>query len=416
MVKIVGSALLLALSAVAVQAAEGQLEKAVLFEHDSGGYMLYRIPGIVITRTGTILAYAEARKSDRSDWHASDIILRRSTDGGQTWSAPSVIGAIERTFPKNPAAVVKKLGLGPGAGVTYNNPVAIADRNGAVHFLFCVEYMRAFYMRSDDDGKTFSEPVEITAAFASFRRHWAWVVLATEPGHGIQLKRGRLVVPVWLSLGSGGGAHGDSVTSVIYSDNHGATWKAGEIAVPNTEETTSPNETSAVQLSDGGVMMNVRSQSKAQRRIVVYSKDGARHWSAPVFHAQLPEPVCFACMARLPEDRLLYVSPDSGGRERRNLTVRVSNHEGATWNVQRVLEAGPSAYADMAVLPDGAILCFYETGKDRPYETLTLGRFRLNGQARRPVLLDHYDGGAPEGEFLGLRIQHTDLAGVAAGL
>jgi sialidase-1 len=324
-----------------------------------------------------VLAYAEARKSDRSDWHASDIILRRSPDGGRTWSAASVIGGMEEAFPKNPAAVAKKLGLGPGAGVTYNNPVAIADRNGAVHFLFCVEYMRAFYMRSDDDGKTFSRPVEITAAFANFRRYWPWVVLATGPGHGIQLKNGRLVVPVWLSLGSGGGAHGESVTSVIYSDNHGATWKAGEVAVPNTEETSSPNETSAVQLADGRVMLNVRSPSKAQRRIVVYSKDGARHWSAPVFHEQLPEPVCFASMVRLAVGKLLYVSPDSGGRERRNLTIRVSDDEGTTWSVKRVLEAGPSAYADLAVLPEGVILCFYEAGKERPYETLTLGRFNL---------------------------------------
>ena len=58
-------------------------------------------------------------------------------------------------FPKNPAAAAKKLGT--GAGVTSNNPVAIADRHGAVHFLFCVEYMRVFYMRSDDDGRTFSK-------------------------------------------------------------------------------------------------------------------------------------------------------------------------------------------------------------------------------------------------------------------
>ena len=158
--------------------------------------------------------------------------------------------------------------------------------------------MRAFYMRSDDDGVTFSRPVEITGAFVDFRRQWAWTVLATGPGHGIQLKNGRLVVPVWLSLGTGGSAHGESVTSVIYSDNHGRTWKAGEIAVPDTEETVSPNETAAVQLADGRVMLNVRSPSKAQRRIVVYSKDGARRWSAPVFHPQLPEPVCFASMVR----------------------------------------------------------------------------------------------------------------------
>ena len=371
-----GAALLvLALNAGAVQAADGQVEKNVLFERDSGGYMLYRIPGIVVTRAGTVLAYAEARKSDRSDWHASDIILRRSTDGGRTWSEAKVIGAMEEAFAKNPAAVAKKLGQGAGAGVTYNNPVAIADRNGTVHFLFCVEYMRAFYMRSDDDGKSFSKPVEITGAFANFRRHWPWVVLATGPGHGIQLKNGRLVVPVWLSLGSGGGAHGESVTSVIYSDNHGGTWKAGEIAVPDTEETVSPNETTAVQLTDGRVMLNVRSPSKAARRIVVYSKDGARHWSAPMFHPQLPEPVCFASMVRLAAGTLVYVSPDSVGRERKNLTVRVSYDEGKTWSVKRVLEAGPSAYADLAALPDGGIAAFYEAGRMAPYETLTLGRF-----------------------------------------
>ena len=85
-----GAALLvLALNAGAVQAADGYVEKTVLFERHSGGYMLYRIPGIVVTRAGTVLAYAEARKSDRSDWHASDIILRRSTDGGRTWSGRS---------------------------------------------------------------------------------------------------------------------------------------------------------------------------------------------------------------------------------------------------------------------------------------------------------------------------------------
>ncbi len=161
--------LVMVVSAMVAAGASTSLEKTVLFEHDTGGYMLYRIPGIVVTKSGAVLAYAEARRSDRSDWHASDIVMRRSTDGGRTWSEASVIGAMEETFPKNPAAVAKKLGVGPGAGVTYNNPVAIADRNGAVHFLFCVEYMRAFYMRSDDDGTSFSRPVEITGAFADFR-------------------------------------------------------------------------------------------------------------------------------------------------------------------------------------------------------------------------------------------------------
>jgi sialidase-1 len=205
--------------ALAAHAAQPVLEKTVLFERGKGEYLFYRIPGIVVTRSGAILAYAEARRSDRSDWGPTDLILRRSIDRGVSWSEPVVVGAMPGPFSKNPAAVAKNL----GAGVTYNNPVAIADRNGAVHFLFCVEYMRVFYTRSDDDGLSFRTPVEVTAAVAPLRRVLPWMVVATGPGHGIQLKNGRLLVPIWLSPGTGSGAHGDSVVSVLYSDNSGAT-------------------------------------------------------------------------------------------------------------------------------------------------------------------------------------------------
>jgi sialidase-1 len=373
-------------AAIAVsQGAEPFIEKQALFERGKGEYLFYRIPGIVVTKSGAVLAYAEARRSDRGDWGATDLILRRSGDGGKTWSAPVVVGRMGDDFPKNPAAVAKKQGLGPGAGVTYDNPVAIADRNGAVHFVFCVEYMRVFYMRSDDDGRSFSKPVEISGVLKS-----PWVVVATGPGHGIQLKNGRLLLPIWLSLGTGGGAHGDSVTSTLYSDDHGRTWHSGEEAVPNNSETPSPNETTAVQLADGRVMLNVRSPSKQQRRIVVFSKDGATHWSAPVFDDQLAEPICFASMVRysLKKKRLLFVNPDNLSRadgketpglarDRKNVTVRLSNDDGKSWPVKRVLEPGPSAYSDLAVLPNGDILCFYEAGEKTPYDKLTVARFNL---------------------------------------
>jgi sialidase-1 len=260
--------------------------------------------------------------------------------------------------------------------------------------------MRVFYTRSDDDGRTFRRPIEITSAVEPMRRFHPWVVVATGPGHGIQLKNGRLVVPVWLSLGSGNSAHGDSVVSTIYSDDHGATWKGGDLAVPDNAATVSPNETTAAQLADGRVMLNVRSPSKQQRRIVVFSKDGATHWSAPAFADELPEPLCFASLARLSfkktggRDRLLFVNPDNLARadgkdtpglarDRKNVTVRLSYDEGKTWPVKRALEPGPSAYSDLAVLPDGTMLCFYEAGLGReprpvnPYDTLTLARFNL---------------------------------------
>lgn len=367
--------LLVLCCAVLVQAAPPALEKTVLWEHDTGEYAHYRIPGIVVTKAGTVLAYAEARRTTRSDWAEIDLVLRRSTDGGRTFSPPIRIGHMEEAFPKNPVAIARNQGI--GQGTTYNNPVAIADRNGAVHFLFCVEYMRAFYMRSDDDGRTFTKPVEITRAFEALRPAYAWQVLATGPGHGIQLNNGRLLVPVWLSLGTQGNGHGPSVTATIFSNDHGRTWKAGEIAGPDTPDMPSPNETTAVQLNDGRVMLNMRAPSPKQRRIVTFSKDGATAWTAPAFDDALFEPVCFASLVRQGKHRLIFVNPDSAKRERRNLTVRVSEDDGRTWTAKRALEPGPSAYADLAMLRDGTILCFYESGAKTSYDTLTLARFNL---------------------------------------
>ena len=193
--------------------------------------------------------------------------------------------------------------------MTYNNPVAIADRSGAVHFVFCLEYMRAFYMRSDDDGISWSKPTEITSAFAEFRPVYDWKVLATGPGHGIQLRNGRLLIPVWMSTGTGGHAHRPSVTSTIYSDDGGKTWHAGDIAIPNTAEYIYPNETEAVQLADGRVMLNSRSESKRQRRLTTVSSDGATGWSLPKFDEALLEPICMASVVR-------YSTTAAGGRNR----------------------------------------------------------------------------------------------------
>lgn len=371
------------------------IEKADLFTAGQDGYALYRIPGIVTTKRGTILAYCEARRSDRGDWGAIDILLRRSTDGGRSWSAQTNIAHVPGPKAKNPVALAQKLAT-PGE-VTYNNPVAIPDANGAVYFLFCLEYARCFYLRSDDDGASWSKPVEITAAFDRFRPEYDWKVLATGPGHGIQLRTGRLVVPVWLSLGTGGHAHRPSVTSVIYSDDLGRTWSRGDIAGPNEGEWNIPNETCAVQLADGRVLLNMRSESKANRRLLTTSRDGATGWSKPQFHDQLLEPICMASMVRLSEaparNRLLFSNPDNlaradgkeapgKGRDRKNVSVKISYDESVTWPVSKSVEPGFSGYSDLAVANDGTILLFYERGSTdgaNIYKTgrLTLARFNL---------------------------------------
>jgi sialidase-1 len=260
--------------------------------------------------------------------------------------------------------------------------------------------MRCVYLKSEDDGATFSRPVEITAAFEKLHSAYPWKVFAPGPGHGIQLKNGRLLVPIWLSTGTGGHAHRPSVTSTVYSDDGGKTWSCGGIAVPNTPpEVNNPNETCAVQLADGRVLLNVRSESNPNRRVVVTSPDGATDWSKPRFHDQLLEPVCMASMVRLSEkaggdkNRLLFSNPNNleraagkaapgQNRDRKNVAVKISYDEAESWPVSKTVEAGFSGYSDLAVAKDGTILLFYERGSTDGasiFKTglLTVARFNL---------------------------------------
>ena len=370
-----------------------EVEKIDLFHADKDGYKMYRIPGVVVTKAGTVLAYCEARKT-ASDWATIDILLRRSTDGGKTWGDPAKIADVPGPKERNPVAVEKKLGAKDD--VTYNNPVMIADKNGAVHLLFCLEYMRGFYSRSDDDGKTWAKPNEITeTAFATFRKQIDWKAVATGPGHGIQLKSGRLLVPVWVSLGTGGSGHGDSISATIYSDDGGKTWKRGEIAIPNAGEFTSPNECCLAELPDGTVMLNARSPSKANRRLVTTSADGISKWSKPAFDDALAEPICMGSLLAGPGEKpvLLFSNPDNlekagaktppapgTGRDRKNLTVRLSDDSGKTWTAKRTVESGFSAYSDLALAKDGTALLFYERAGEKGgnYGRLTVARFTVD--------------------------------------
>ena len=146
----------------------GQVEKTDLFVSGEGGYKLFRIPGIVVTAAGTVLAYCEARRGDSGDWGTIDVMLRRSIDGGKTWLPRQLLVHVEGNLPLNPVAAAQKLDK-PGEN-TVNNPVAIVDyQDGSLHFLYCLEYMRCFYMRSRDEGVTWTEVVEITSTFDAFR-------------------------------------------------------------------------------------------------------------------------------------------------------------------------------------------------------------------------------------------------------
>ncbi len=389
-----------AFSAFSLHAGEPFLEKTNLFDSETDGYALYRIPGIVVTKKGTALAYCEARKTGKGDGGPIDIVMRRSTDGGKTWLPRQTIVHVEGELPVNPVAAAQNLDK-PGDN-TANNPVAFADKDGSVHFLYCLEYARCYYMRSDDDGVTWSKAVEITSTFEKFRPNYDWKVIATGPAHGIQLRTGRLVVPVWMSLGTGGHAHRPSVTATIYSDDHGKTWLNGDIAIPDTPQWVFPNETCIVETLVGTVMLNARTESKNHRRLINLSPNGATKWAKPRFDEGLLEPICMGSIVRYSarpaadKNRLLFANPhtldrldgkaeEGKSRDRRNLSIKVTYDEGKTWKFSKALETGYGAYSDLAVLPNGDALCLYERGRDTDadlkkstsYAHLTVARFNL---------------------------------------
>ncbi len=358
------------------------IEKIDVFPAGMNGITLYRIPGIVVTSRGTVLAYCEARKDSKSDWGEIEIHLRRSMDGGQTWEPAKKIAHHGDRIEGNP-----RKQEGGQHEQTVNNPVAIVDQQtGAIEFLYCVNYARCFSMRSSDDGVSWSDPVEITDTFEPFRTSYDWKVIATGPGHGVQLKSGRLVVPIWLAYGNVGD-HKPSASATIYSDDHGVTWQAGEIAVPDEGEFGDPNETMITTLSDGRVMLVTRSVSKPNRKLITTSSNGSSDWSTPVFHDQLWEPICMAGIVSHPSKpgTLIFSNPhslarDSSGAEipagrgkRRNLSVKLSHDDGKTWPINKTLESGDSAYSDLAVLPDGTVLCLYEGN-----EKIVCARFNLD--------------------------------------
>ncbi len=373
--------LLCAFLTTSSNANEPFLQKVDVFPAGMNAVALYRIPGVVVTPRGTVLAYCEARRNSKSDWGEIEVHLRRSTDSGKTWDAAIHIAHLEERIEGNPHKQA-----GGQHEQTVNNPVAIVDhRTGAIEFLYCINYARCFSMRSSDDGLTWSPPVDITAAFEPFRESYPWKVIATGPGHGVQLASGRLVVPIWLAYGATG-EHKPSAAATIYSDDHGRTWQAGEIAVPDEGEFGDPNETMLTTLSDGRVMLVSRNVSKPNRKLITISADGATGWSSPVFHDQLWEPICMASIVAYPSSpgTLLFSNPHSlalspdgteipvGRGTRHNLSIKLSRDDGQTWPINKTLEAGPSAYSDLAVLPDGTVLCLYEAD-----QKIVAARFNL---------------------------------------
>jgi sialidase-1 len=327
-----------------------------VFEPKGSAYASMRIPALVVSKKGTLLAFCEGRIASASDWAEMDIVLKRSFDGGKTWAAEQI--------------VAPRRGIEPTSNAT-----PIVGRDGTIHLLYQRGYAQAFYIKSTDDGKTWSEPTDITYAFEKFKPGYNWQVLAPGPGHSIQLANGRLVVPVWMADPDKllpHKSHRPSCIATIYSDDQGKTWKNGEIIAINNPNFKNPSETVAVQLNDGRVMLNIRNETDNRRRGVSYSADGATKWTVPTFDEELYEPICMASLIKLPisgtdgKTVLLFVNPDTQNDPkvpRKNLTAKISFDDGENWTIKQVLDAGFAGYSDLAIGKKGEIYCLYETNE-----------------------------------------------------
>jgi len=348
-------------------------ELTAVFSAGTEGYHTYRIPALVVTTQHTVLAFCEGRRNDRGDSGRIDLLMKRSTDGGRTWSAQQVIWSDGSNTCGNPAPVVDTTTGTIWLLMTWNRGT---DQERKIIDRVSQDTRRAFVTHSEDDGCHWALPQEITATVK--QSEWGWY--ATGPVNGIQLTRGphrgRLVIPANHTEPAAAGSNQTAMRShVIYSDDHGQTWKLGGSEAEKTDEST------LVERPDGSLLHNMRSYHGQHRRAIATSADGGATWTPVHLGDALIEPICQACLLRVswPEagrkSRVLFANPASIKRER--MTVRLSYDEGATWPVARVLHEGPAAYSGLACLPDQTVLCLFERGEKNPYETISLARFPL---------------------------------------
>lgn len=347
------------------------LQHTDVFVSGQDGYHTYRIPAIVTTANGTVLAFAEGRKHSASDTGDIDLVLKRSSNGGRTWSDTSVVWDDGANTCGNPCPVLDRETGTIWLLLTWNRGDDVEPR---IIAQTSTDTRRVFVTHSTDDGQTWAKPKEITAT--TKLSNWTWY--ATGPGAGIQVEhgpqRGRLVIPCdHIEAGTK-----RYFSHVIFSDDRGESWQLG-----GSSPRDQVNECEVVELTGHRLMLNMRNYDRTQRtRQTTLSHDGGLTWTDQRHATELIEPICQASIRRYswPNDGrkgiILFSNPASTRREK--MTVRLSEDDGQTWSAGRQLHAGPSAYSCLITFPDQTIGCLYETGEKSPYERIVLARFTLD--------------------------------------
>ena len=330
---------------------------SVVYRRGDNGYACFRIPALLRAADNSLLAFAEARRNGTADRGDIDLVVRRSTDNGNTWGPMIIVWDDADNTCGNPAPV-----LIPETGrivllACWNRG---SEDERAIEAGQADDTRRIFIIHSDDHGERWSSPREITTSVK--KPEWTWY--ATGPCHAVRKERsphkGRLVIPANHKYPDETGTV-VSRSHLIYSDDAGESWQIGAISQ------TGGNESSVAELANGDLMLNMRhTDPKDLYRLCALSRDGGETWERTWEETQLIEPRCQGCLLNLskrtgkPSRRLLFSNPRSVRRE--NLSIGVSRDCGHTWKRFITVWKGRAAYSDMTCLSDGSVGILFENG------------------------------------------------------
>jgi sialidase-1 len=376
-----------------IATAEPEFQQRVILDHGSAPGA-YAIPKLVITPQGTAIIVAQDRQG--GDWGKPiSPFVMRSTDNGETWSTPASL--IPADFPNQEELIIKPTGIivdaiknriqvfVSAAPVNLPDGKPLMERWFYRHIQETRSLGRTWYLvTSADDGQTWTKPKPIIDQLIN-KPHWQeW-----SPVHsGIQLRngphKGRLVVPVRCYCPEEDPSTLNwrfQTNSAVFSDDGGATWELGA----RTGEFL--GECSITERPDGSIYMNQRASpgnGRASERWYTVSHDGGATFE-PTRSTGLPDVLCHVGLTNTTtaDGNPIMIMSGIPGDKREKLTISTSSDGGVTWTPRRILESGLTAYSDLVMLPNGDILCVYETGDKESRKDLAVARFNLEWLFRK---------------------------------